>query len=77
MGDRRERSRMVFETDELTKRAIRVRAGLDGVSPADVINEALRAYLAQEIADVRSRLEASAPEGGPGKPPKRREGPEG
>jgi hypothetical protein len=50
------RDRMVFDTSEVVKRAIRIRAGMDGVKPADVINAALAAYLDKEIALVKERL---------------------
>jgi len=41
---------MVFETSELMKRAIRIRAGVDGVKVAAVVNAALQSYLGREIA---------------------------
>lgn len=47
------RSRMIFETDEVVKRAIRVRAALDGVHPSAVINEGMRRFLAREIDQLR------------------------
>jgi hypothetical protein len=64
MGDERERDRMVFETSELMKRAIRIRAALEGVKPADVVNAALAAYLDKEIALARARLQEGGPEAG-------------
>jgi hypothetical protein len=45
---------MVFETTEAVKRAIRMRAGMEGVSPAAVINNALEAFLTNELAAVRA-----------------------
>ena len=56
MGDDRDRDRMVFDTSEVVKRAIRMRAGMDGVKPADIINAALAAYLDKEIVLVKERL---------------------
>ncbi len=56
MADPRDRDRMVFETSETVKRAIRMRAGMDGCKPADVINAALAAYLDKEIDLVEQRL---------------------
>ena len=56
MTDHRERDRMVFETTEVVKRAVRLRAAVDGVKPADVVNAGLRLYLAREIASARERM---------------------
>jgi hypothetical protein len=58
MADNRERDRMVFETTEVMKRAVRLRAAADGVRPADVVNAGLRLYLAREIASARERIES-------------------
>ena len=55
--DNRVRERMVFETTSLMRRAIRTRAGIDDVSPADVINTALEGYLSDEMAQVKRRLD--------------------
>jgi len=54
-----ERHRMVFEAPEDIKRAIRSRAGSDGVSPAAVINAALELYLVDELKVVRAKIAAS------------------
>jgi len=56
MADRRERDRMVFETTEVMKWAVRLRAAMDGVKRADVINAGLRLYLAREIASAQERM---------------------
>ena len=64
MGDERERDRMVFETSEVMKRAIRMRAALEGVKPADVVNAALAAYLDKEIALAQERLKEGGPVAG-------------
>jgi hypothetical protein len=48
------RHRMIFEAPESMKRAIRMRAGMEGVSPAAVINNALEAFLANELSAVRA-----------------------
>ncbi len=61
MADNRERSRMVFEVSEAVKRAIRIRAGLDGGSPADIINAALKVYLVDELALVSKRFPDDGP----------------
>jgi len=37
-------------------RAVRARAGEDGVSPSDVIAAALEVYLRDELARVRSKI---------------------
>jgi hypothetical protein len=74
MGDERDRDRMVFETSELMKRAIRIRAALEGVKPADVVNAALAAYLDKEIALAQERLKEGGPAAGgaPQRPARRR-----
>jgi len=54
MSEQAERHRMVFETPEAVKRAIRMRAGMEGVSPAAVINNALEAFLSNELSTVRA-----------------------
>src|SRR5215475_13200090 len=69
MPDDRERDRMVFETTEVMKRAVRLRAAVDGVKPADVVNAGLRLYLAREIASAREHMES-----GRGKPSHARKG---
>lgn len=61
MADDRERHRMVFECQEDVKRAIRVRAALEGISPADVINAALQAYLGNEIAQANKMMQQAEP----------------
>jgi hypothetical protein len=78
MADDRERERMVFETTDQVKRAIRMRAGMDGVKPADVVNAALEACLDEELALVRERLKASGdPGGGAPRPARGRRGEQG
>jgi plasmid stability protein len=49
-----ERHRMIFEAPETVKRAIRIRAAMEGVSPAAVINNALEAFLSKELSTVRA-----------------------
>jgi hypothetical protein len=56
MSDNRERERMVFETSEEIKRAIRIRAAMEGLKPADVVNAALTAYLHKELALAKERM---------------------
>ena len=58
MADNRDRDRMVFETTEVMKRAVRLRAAVDGVKPADVVNAGLRLYLAREIVIAQERMES-------------------
>ena len=58
MADNRERNRMVFETTEVMKRAVRLRAAVEGVKPADVVNAGLRLYLAREIANAQEHIES-------------------
>jgi hypothetical protein len=67
VADKRERDRMVFETTNAVKRAIRVRAAMDGVRPADVVNRALAAYLGEEVAQAQERLREAGVEAGQGR----------
>ena len=64
MADHRDRSRMVFETSELMKRAIRIRAGVDGVKVAAVVNAALQSYLGREIALASETMKQNGPDAG-------------
>jgi hypothetical protein len=64
MTDHRDRSRMVFETSELMKRAIRIRAGVDGLKPAAVVNAALQSYLGREIALVSETMKENQADAG-------------
>jgi hypothetical protein len=56
MARRRQWERLKFDTEEEVIRAIGMRAALDGVTQAEVINAALRAYLGPEIAKARERI---------------------
>lgn len=55
--DTRVRERMVFETTPVIKRAIKSRAGMDDISPAEVINAALQGYLGAEMTQAAKRLQ--------------------
>jgi hypothetical protein len=56
MARRRQWERLKFDTEEEVIRAIGMRAALDGVTQAEVINAALRAYLGPEITKARERI---------------------
>ena len=58
--DTRIRERMVFETTPVIKRAIKSRAGMDGIRPADVINAALGNYLETEMNQAAKRLQEAS-----------------
>lgn len=53
--------RVKFDTDAITKRAIQLRAVLEGATQEDVINSAVRAHVAREIEEVRERGLVSDP----------------
>jgi hypothetical protein len=73
MSGEPQRQRMKLDLPEVYTRAIRVRAGLDGVNPRDVVTAALDEYLADEIAQVKKWIGNEGPEpGGPAASPKRR-----
>lgn len=71
MADDRERNRLIFDCPEEIKRAIRSRAGIDGVSPADVIIAASQVYLSEEIEMARKRIQENGE--GPKKTRKKRD----
>jgi hypothetical protein len=62
MADSRIRNRLVFETSVVVRRAIRIRAGLDGIRPAEVINRALASYLDKEIRLAQERMNETGTE---------------
>jgi hypothetical protein len=76
MSGEPQRQRMKLDLPEVYTRAIRVRAGLDGVNPRDVVTAALDEYLAGEIALVKKRLgnEGPEPDGSVAPPRRRRKG---
>ena len=53
--DKRDRTRLVVETTELLRRAVRLRVlkHEDNVTSSDVVNEILTTALADEIAEVQ------------------------
>ena len=53
------RQRMRFETEEAIMRAVRARAGMEGVDTNAIINQAIEAYLPKEIAEARERIAKS------------------
>lgn len=73
MSDTRKRSRIIFESPENIKRAVRARAALDGVRPMAIINAALTTYLEEELDRVRGQ--GRAPRGP--RPGARRQRPQG
>jgi hypothetical protein len=48
--------RIKLDLGEAYTRALRMRAGLDGVDPRDVVIAALDAYMPDEIKQTRARL---------------------
>ncbi len=44
-----ERVRMIFDTDEVVRRAVKIRAAAKGIKTSDVINLALKAFLPSEL----------------------------
>jgi hypothetical protein len=55
VAERAKRERIKFDTDPVTRRALRLRAVLDDVDLQDVVNAALRLYLAEQIDEVVRR----------------------
>lgn len=50
--DDRQRERFVCEMDPLLRRALRMRAALDGVAVSDTLSGIVRAALAKEVAMI-------------------------
>ncbi len=57
--------RIKFDLPLAYTRAIRARAGIEGVFPRDVVMAALDAYLPKEIAEAKERMAQAGP--GPAK----------
>jgi hypothetical protein len=66
VAKRRQWQRVKFDTSEDVIRAIGMRAALEGVTQAEVINAALRDYLAREVALARERIEGAGTAAGEG-----------
>jgi len=49
------KERVKFDTDPVTRRALRLRAVIDDVEIQEVVNAALKKYLAKEIDEVLQR----------------------
>lgn len=70
MLDTMERIRMIFDTEERYRRAIKLYAARHGKTASDVIHEAVDALCAKELIEADELLENAPPE----KPkPKRRD----
>lgn len=56
------RQRMAFDLPEQYMRAIRARAGFDGVNPSEVVMAAIDRYLPEELAAAAARMAQSGPD---------------
>jgi hypothetical protein len=74
VAGKEQKQRIKFDTDAVTRRALRLRAVLDDVDLQDVINAALRLYLAEQIAEVVRRGLVPGPDSGEAPAPVRRKG---
>jgi hypothetical protein len=74
-GDKRERTRLIIDTEEVIRRAVRLRALKTGEDNSEVVNAILREALADEIEEVSKYPQVK---GGkkPGRKPKKRGGDE-
>jgi hypothetical protein len=75
-GDKRSRTRLIIDTEDVIRRAIRLRAVKIGgdVTISDLVNEALREAFADEIAEVEAYPHGTT---GTGKKPGRKSKKEG
>ena len=55
MTEKADTIRVKIETTPVIKRALQLRAVIDDIDLQDVVNDALRVYLAEQIAEVISR----------------------
>lgn len=56
-----ERVRMIFDTDERIRRAVKIRAARTGATPSDVINEAIEKHLSDEIEEAEESIRKHGP----------------
>lgn len=67
-----ERIRLIVDTEEQLRRAVRIAAARRGISPSDIINELVRKHLAADVAEAQKALAAEAGEdSGIGKKPRK------
>ena len=65
-SDVAERIRIIIDTKPEYRRAVRIRAAREDVSPSDVINDLIREHLSREIAEA---VEAIGEDDEPDAPP--------
>jgi plasmid stability protein len=51
-----ERTRLIIDTEEPLRRAVRIRAAKKGQSPSDVINDLIREHLPAEVAEAKREI---------------------
>lgn len=51
-----ERIRLIVDTTELLRRAVKLRAAKEGLTNSEVINRLIREYLAEELEEVEKSL---------------------
>ena len=61
MAEKEKKIRLKCDTEPLVRRALLLRAVLEDIDLQDVINAALRSYLAEEIKEVQRRGLVSDP----------------
>ena len=61
-----ERIRLIIDTEEVLRRAVRLRAAARGITHSDVINELIRKHLPKEVADAERAIAESEGHEGPG-----------
>ena len=74
MGTEQKPAKMKLDLGEAQIRAVRMRAGLDGVDPRDVVIAALELYMPDEITAARAKLTKAGPAAEPAAKKRRRSG---
>ena len=58
-ADSTNRIRLIIDTEDALRRAVRARAANEGVSPSDIVNELIRKHLGPEIEEARQFINAT------------------
>lgn len=66
-----ERIRLIVDTEERFRRAVRIAAARRGISPSDVMNELIETHLADDVAEAQKAIAAEEAEQPAPKKPKK------
>lgn len=57
-----ERIRLIIDTDEVTRRAVRIRAARKGKTPSELLTELVREHYAREVKEAEQEIEQEVAE---------------